>query len=81
MAKVLPATDAQSDFGYGDEMFVMPEEGRRQFDEAVRERVGISGEEFIRRFEAGEYDDIADREGFRHIGHLIGLISFARQNT
>ena len=26
-----------------------PDEGRRMFDEAVREAMGVSGEEFIRR--------------------------------
>ncbi len=61
-----------------DDLFLSAEEGRRQFNEAVRERMGISGDEFIRRYEAGAYDEIEDRDGFRHIGHLIGLISFAR---
>jgi hypothetical protein len=60
-----------------EDIFVTPEEGRRQFDEAVRARMGISGDEFIRRYEAGEYDDVADRDGSLHIGRLIGLIAFA----
>ena len=29
--------------------WLTPEEGRAQFDAAVRRRMGISGEEFIRR--------------------------------
>ncbi len=64
-----------------EDLFLSPEEWRRQFDEAVLERTGVSGEEFIRRYEAGVYDEIADREGFRHIGHLIGLISLDRQDS
>ncbi len=63
-----------------DDLFLAPEEGRRMFDAAVRDRMGISGEEFIRRWEAGEYWEISDREGFRHIGDLIMLIPLARQD-
>jgi hypothetical protein len=42
--------------------------------------MGFSGEEFIRRWEAGEYWEIADRPGFRHIGRLIMMIPLARQD-
>lgn len=34
---------------------VTPEEGMRMFDEEARRRLGISGEEFLRRWDAGEY--------------------------
>jgi hypothetical protein len=57
-----------------------PEEGREQFDRAARRRMGISGDEFIRRWDAGEYDEIADKDGHRHIMQLAGLIGFARQD-
>lgn len=57
---------------------VGPEEGREQFDAAVRRKMGISGDEFIRRWDAGEYDEIADTEGHQHIMDLAGLIGFAR---
>lgn len=60
-------------------IWVTPEEGRRMFDEVVRERHGISGEEFIRCWEAGEYDDVVDKSGFLHIGRLASMIPFARQ--
>ena len=33
------------------------EEGRELFDKAARKRLGISGEEFLRRLDAGEYRD------------------------
>jgi hypothetical protein len=36
------------------------EEGRRLFDERARELLGISGEEFLRRWDAGEYTDAVD---------------------
>lgn len=59
--------------------YVTPEEGRRLFDQAARKWMGISGEEFIRRWEAGEYWEIADQPGNFHIGDLIMMIPFARQ--
>lgn len=73
---VLPAED-----GMPPVYTVTPEQGRRLFDEAVRREMGISGEEFIRRWEAGEYWEIADEEGRRHIGYLIGMMPLARQES
>jgi hypothetical protein len=61
-----------------DSFYFTPEEGRYEFEAAVRKWMGISGEEFIRRFEAGEYWGIADEEGHRHIGDLIMMIPLAR---
>jgi hypothetical protein len=60
---------------------VTPEQGRCLFDEAVRREMNISGEEFIQRWEAGEYWGIADEEGHRHIGDLIMMIPLARQDS
>jgi hypothetical protein len=57
------------------------EEGRRVFDSAVRSQMGISGEEFIRRWEAGEYWEVADQPESRHIGRLIMMIPLARQDS
>jgi hypothetical protein len=61
-------------------IWVTPEEGRRLFDEWVRERMDISGEEFIRRWEAGEYDEVWDTPDHLYIGDLAALIPFARQD-
>jgi len=36
------------------------EETLADFDAQVRKRLGISGEEFARQLDAGEYDDIVD---------------------
>ena len=63
----------------GDDYVIGAEEGRRMFDAAVRRRLGISGDEFIRRWDAGEYDEIWDSPGHLHIGDLASLIPFARQ--
>jgi hypothetical protein len=61
-----------------DALFVDPEEGRRLFDEAARESVGMSGEEFIRRFDAGEFSEIPDDAAHRNIIELTLLIPFGR---
>jgi hypothetical protein len=44
------------------------------FDEAVRAQMQMSGEEFIRRWNDGEYVEIADEPGHRHIMGLAMLI-------
>jgi hypothetical protein len=51
-----------------------PEESRAEFDRAVRTLMGISGDEFIERWDAGEFDDIADAANHRHILYLAHLI-------
>lgn len=40
---------------------ISEEEGRELFDRNARHHLGISGEEFLRRYDAGEYDDPDDR--------------------
>jgi len=55
-----------------------PEEGRALFDRQARQLVGMSGEEFIRRWDAGEFRDVADTAGHRHILRLASLIPFGR---
>ena len=50
------------------------DEWMAMFDEAVRERLGISGDEFIARWNAGEYAEIADKAGHRHLTGLAMLI-------
>ncbi len=57
------------------------EEGRVQFDRWAREMVNMSGAEFIQRWDAGEYRDIADRSEHRHILRLASLIPFGRQQS
>jgi len=53
-------------------------EGRQFFDRAVREELGISGDEFLLRYDSGHYNgDDADPD---LIG-LIMLIPFARRVT
>ena len=53
--------------------WVNRQEGRRMFDESVRRRLGIGGDEFLRRWDAGEFDpeDI-------DVEHLMVMESFGR---
>jgi hypothetical protein len=57
------------------------EEGRAMFDRQARELVGMSGDEFIRRWDAGEFRDVADSAGNLHILRLASLIPFGRPDA
>lgn len=59
--------------------FATPEEGRALFDHQAQKLLNISGEEFLRRWDAGEYREIADAPGQHHIMRLSMLIPFGRQ--
>lgn len=59
-------------------IFVSAEEGKAMFDEAARTIMGMSGDEFVRRWDAGEYDEIADKAGHRHIIDLVLMIPLWR---
>lgn len=59
-------------------IWVNPEDGRRMFDEAAREWLGISGAEFLTRLDAGEYADIPDDEAHRRYIDLALLRRFAQ---
>jgi hypothetical protein len=57
------------------------DEAVAMFDREARRVVGMSGAEFIARWDAGEYEDVdldSSREGRDIIG-LSGLIPFGRQ--
>jgi hypothetical protein len=57
---------------------VTPEEGLAIFDRDARQALGISGEEFLRRWDAGEYQPVPDTVEGRAIGQLAALIPFVR---
>jgi hypothetical protein len=65
----------------GGNRILGPKEARAVFDYRARKVMGMSGEEFLRRYDAGEYDEIADKPGHRHIMDLIALAPFGRQET
>ncbi len=60
--------------------WLTPEETRQVFDTQAREVMAMSGEEFIRRWDAGEFRDIADDGERPEIMRLAMLIPFGRQD-
>lgn len=59
--------------------FIMPpEEARAFFEREVRRLVGMSGDEFIRRYDAGEYAEIEDVPENWKIFEAAFLIGFGR---
>jgi hypothetical protein len=54
------------------------EEGRAFFDEQARAQLGISGEEFLRRWDAGEFAATVDDPEHAALRRLAALIPFAR---
>lgn len=59
--------------------FVSIEEGRRIFDRRARMELGISGEEFLRRWDSGEYPyPIPDDTEGRKIARLTMIMNLAR---
>ncbi len=58
--------------------FLDKDEGREYFDARARELMGMSGEEFLRRLDAGEFDDIFDDPNHPEVLHLAMMRPFAR---
>ena len=59
--------------------FPTPEEARAIFDARARYELGISGEEFLRRWDNGEYQPVPDDIECRKIARLSMMMSFARR--
>ncbi|MBA2277936.1 MAG: hypothetical protein H0W06_09270 [Chloroflexia bacterium] len=55
------------------------EEGRQLFDEFARELLHMDGEEFMRRWNAGEYEDLEDIPENGEILYLSMLMPFGRR--
>jgi hypothetical protein len=58
-----------------------PELGIAMFDQEARRVVGMSGDEFIARWDAGEFHDWEDTPEWRDLEYLILLIPFGRRNN
>lgn len=58
-----------------------PELGVALFDQESRRIVGISGNEFLARWDAGEFRDYEDTPEGRELSYLILLIPFGRRIT
>jgi hypothetical protein len=50
-----------------------PEEGRELLDGMARSYLGMSGEEFVRAWDAGEFEDDPDRPGLMRVAMLVPL--------
>lgn len=58
--------------------YLSREEGRALFDAQAREQMGMSGDEFIRRWEAGEFDAVIDGPDHNKLMDLALLMPFGR---
>ena len=59
--------------------FATDEEGEALFDYQARKTLGISGEEFLKRWDAGELWNIEDMEEAHKVWRLAMTIPFARR--
>ncbi len=60
-------------------LFLTREEGKQLFDYQARKLLNISGDEFLRRWDAGEYQPVPDTPEGRKVERLAMLIPFARR--
>lgn len=58
--------------------FMSPQETWQWFDNESQTLLGISGEEFLRRWDAGEYRDVFDTPGHYGVTHLGMLVDLVR---
>ncbi len=58
-----------------------PERGWELFNGAAMHWMGITGEEFLRRWDAGEYRNIPDTPEGRRTMEVIFLLPFVRRIT
>lgn len=56
-------------------------EGQELFDRQSRELLGISGNEFLRRWDTGVYRPIPDTAEGRKIRRLVMMMPFARRTN
>ncbi len=61
---------------------VLPrDEARALFEREARRLAGVSGDDFLARWDAGEYRDLGDTPEGRRIAYLALLIPFGRRNS
>jgi hypothetical protein len=58
--------------------FLNDDDARRFFDAQARRLLGISGDEFLRRYDAGEFRDVTDEREHRAVMKLTLLSPFGR---
>jgi hypothetical protein len=75
MAKNGIVHDEELDDVPGEVIWITAEEGEHILDRQTRKILGISGDEFLRRWDAGEYADDPDAPGVRQV---VPFLSFVR---
>jgi hypothetical protein len=73
MMATTPAPSTQTPIHWLDE-----DEAREAFDAEARKWLGISGDEFLRRWDAGEYRGIEDDADHPHVIGMAMLIPLVR---
>ena len=58
--------------------FIRAAEARELFDYQARQLVGMSGEEFLRRWDEGEFRALFDKRGHEDLTHLVMMMGFGR---
>ena len=58
--------------------FLDDDESHQFFDEQARRLMNMSGEEFLRRYDAGEFDEVLDDPRCRGMAMMISMIPFGR---
>lgn len=53
-------------------------EAREVFDYQARRLMGMSGEEFLRRWDEGEFRELFDKRGHENLTHLVMMMGFGR---
>jgi hypothetical protein len=81
ISKIVTIDEEDDDVIPGGHYQVTAEEGRELFDQRARNLLGISGEEFLRRWDAGEYKPVPDTREGRKIGYLVMMLPFARPTS
>ncbi len=55
-------------------LVMTPEKGREMFEQGARRRLRMSGDEFIRRWDAGEFDGEPERLDVMDVAMLLPLV-------
>lgn len=76
---LLGAEKIGGDDGFPPAYILSPAESRRQYDEAVHKYMGMGAEEFLRRWDAGEWHELYDDGDHWYIGSLIASRALAHE--
>jgi hypothetical protein len=58
--------------------YISAAEAREVFDYQARKLMGMSGEEFLRRWDEGEFRDLFDKRGHEDLTHLVLMMGLGR---